>query len=261
MSTLPDDRSPRLSAPQAAPTRRRVVAQARFELGTLVRNGEQLLVSLVLPLGALVGLAVSSSPSLGAGRRIDLAVPGVLALCVISAAFTAQAISTGFDRRYSVLRLLGTTPLGRDGLLWGKALATLAVEVLQWVMLGGVSLLLGWKPQLSGLPYAVLFLFAGTWAFVALALLLAGAVRAEGVLAIANLAWILLLVLGGVILPRSELPAGLSHIAAALPSSTLADGLRAALVDGRLDGIPLLVLLGWAAVATLAAKRTFRWSD
>ena len=260
MSTIPDGRA-RLSAPAPAPTRRRVVAQARFELGTLVRNGEQLLVSLVLPLGALFGLALSSSPSLGAGRRIDLAVPGVLALCVISAAFTAQAISTGFDRRYSVLRLLGTTPLGRDGLLWGKALATLAVEVVQWVVLGGSGLLLGWQPQLPGLPYAVLFLLAGTWAFVALALLLAGAVRAEGVLAIANLAWILLLVLGGVILPRSELPAGLSHVAAALPSSALADGLRAALVDGRLDGIPLLLLLGWAAAATLLAKRTFRWSD
>ena len=107
----------------------------------------------------------------------------------------------------------------------------------------------------------MLFLLAGTWAFVALALLLAGAVRAEGVLAIANLAWILFLVLGGVILPRSELPAGLSHVAAALPSSALADGLRAALVDGRLDGIRLLLLLGWAVVATLLAKRTFRWSD
>jgi len=247
--------------PGPAPASARVLAQSRFELGTLLRNGEQLLVSLVLPLGALLGLALSTSPSLGPGRRVDVAVPGVLALCVISAAFTAQAISTGFDRRYSVLRLLGTTPLGRTGLLWAKAVATLAVEVLQWVVLGGVGLVLGWHPRLSSLPYAVVFLLAGTWAFVSLALLLAGAVRAEGVLAVANLAWVLLLVLGGVLLPRTELPAGLSHLAAALPSSALADGLRAAFVDGRLDGIPVLVLLGWGAVATFVASRTFRWSD
>src|SRR5476649_166748 len=90
----------------AAPARTRVLAQARFETGTLLRNGEQLLVAVVLPAMALVGLALSHSPSLGPGRRIDLAVPGVLALAVISTAFTGQAISTAFDRRYGVLRLL-----------------------------------------------------------------------------------------------------------------------------------------------------------
>ncbi len=244
-----------------APTLTRVLAQARFELGTLLRNGEQLLVALVLPLGALVGLALSTSPSLGAGRRIDLAVPGILALCVISAAFTSQAISTAFDRRYAVLRLLGTTPVGRDGLLWAKALATIGVEVVQWIALGVVGLALGWHPALAGFGPAVLFLLAGTWAFVALALLLAGTLRAEGVLAVANLLWILLLGLGGVIVPRSELPAGLAHVAAVLPSSALADGLRAAFVDGRVAGLPLLLLVVWGAVATLIARRTFRWSD
>ena len=157
-----------LSTPGPAPARARVLAQARFELATLLANGEQLLVSLVLPLGALVGLAVTTVPSLGDGRRIDLAVPGVLALCVISAAFTAQAIATGFDRRYAVLRLLGTTPLGRDGLLWGKACATLGVEVLQWVVIGAVGVALGWRPVPIGLLYAVPFLLAGTWAFVSL---------------------------------------------------------------------------------------------
>jgi len=174
----------------------RMLGQARFEAGTLLRNGEQLLVSLVLPLGALLGLAFTTVPSLGDGRRIDVATPGVLALCVVSAAFTAQAIATGFDRRASVLRLLGTTPLGRDGLLWGKALATLGVELVQWCVVGGVGLALGWRPEPIGFLYAVLFLLLGTWAFVALALLLAGSLRAEGVLAVANLVWVVLLVLG-----------------------------------------------------------------
>lgn len=248
-----------MSAPSTPRTR--VLSQARFELGTLLANGEQLLVSLVLPLGALVGLAYTTAPALGAGRRIDIAVPGVLALCVISAAFTAQAIATGFDRRYAVLRLLGTTPLGRDGLLWGKALATLGVEVLQWVVIGGVGLALGWQPHLPGLPIAVVFLVAGTWAFVALALLLAGLLRAEGVLAIANLVWVLLLVLGGVIVPRVAMSGTLASVAGVLPSAALADGLRAAFEAGVFDGLALLILLAWGIVATLVAARTFRWSD
>jgi ABC-2 type transport system permease protein len=245
----------------ATPTRNRVLAQARFETGTLLRNGEQLLVALVLPAMALVGLALSHSPSLGTGRRIDLAVPGVLALAVISTAFTGQAISTAFDRRYGVLRLLGVSPLGRNGLLIAKALAVLTIELMQFIVIGALGLTLGWHPQWTGLFAAALLALVGTWTFVALALLLAGTLRAEGVLALANLIWIALLGLGGVIVPRTEMPPGLSHVAALLPSGALGDGLREAFVHGRPAGIPLLVLVAWGAVATALASRTFRWSD
>ncbi len=245
-----------------APATTRIAGQARFELATLLANGEQLLVSLVLPIGTLLGLHFTTSPSLGDGaRRIDLAVPGVLALCVVSAAFTAQAIATGFDRRYAVLRLLGTTPLGRDGLLCGKALATLAVEVLQWAVIAAVGLALGWAPVLAGLPAALLLLVLGTWAFVALALLLGGTLRAEGVLAVANLVWVLLLVVGGLVVPRTELPGALSAVVAALPSAALGDGLRAAFVDGTLLAGPAVLLAGWGLLATALAARVFRWSD
>jgi ABC-2 type transport system permease protein len=245
----------------AAPAARRVMAQARFETATLLRNGEQLLVALVLPCAALLALALTSSPSLGPGRRIDLAVPGVLTLCIISSAFTAQAIATGFDRRYGVLRLLGVSPLGRGGLLGAKGIAVLAVETLQLAVIGGLGLALGWHPVWSGFAWGAVFAVAGSWAFVALALLLAGTLRAEGVLAAANLLWVALLALGGVIVPRTQLPVGLSHLAAVLPSGALGDGLREALLRGRPAGVPLLVLLAWAVVATALASRTFRWSD
>lgn len=248
-----------MSSPAAARTR--VLAQARFETTTILRNGEQLLVAVVLPVLVLLGLALSHAPSLGPGRRVDVAVPGILALAVISTAFTGQAIATGFDRRYGVLRLLGVSPLGRSGLLLAKAAAVVAVEAVQLLVIGALGLGLGWHPHWVGLLPGSLFVLVGSWTFVALALLLAGTVRAEGVLAIANLVWVLLLALGGVIVPRTQMPAGLSHLAAVLPSGALGDGLRAAFQHGRLDGIPLLVLLAWGAVATALAARTFRWSD
>jgi ABC-2 type transport system permease protein len=245
----------------AAPTRRRVLAQARFETGTLLRNGEQLLVAVVLPAMALVGLALSQSPSLGPGRRIDLAVPGVLALAVISTAFTGQAISTAFDRRYGVLRLIGVSPLGRGGLVVAKALAVLTIELMQFIVIGLIGLAFGWRPQWTGLLAGALLALVGAWTFVALALLMAGALRAEGVLALANLIWVALLGLGGVIVPAAQMPPGLSQVVALLPSAALGDGLREAFVHGRPSVIPLLVLLGWGAVATALASRTFRWSD
>lgn len=250
-----------MSTTTAAPTTARVAAQTRFEVGTLLRNGEQLLVSLVLPAIVLVGLHASTAPSLGPGRRIDVAVPGVLALCVLSAAFTSQAISTAFDRRYSVLRYLGVTPLGRGGLVAAKVIATLVVELIQLVVLGGLGLALGWRPQLSGIPYAALFLLVGTWAFVALALLIAGTLRAEAVLALANLLWIVLLAAGGVIVPRTQFPGAAETAAGFLPSAGLADGMRSALVDGSLNPAALLVVLAWAVVCSAVAARSFRWSD
>lgn len=244
-----------------APALQRVLAQARFEAVTLLRNGEQLLVSLVLPALALVALHALSQPALGPGRRIDIVVPGALALAILSTAFTGQAISTGFDRRYGVLRLLGVTPLGRTGLLVAKALAVLVVELLQVLVLGVIGLALGWHPHWLGLLPAVVIWLLGTWVFVALALLLAGTVRAEGVLALANLIWIVLLGLGGVILPRSVLPAGLAGVVRGLPSDALGEGLRSAFQQGALPGIPVLVLVVWGAVATALAARLFRWSD
>ncbi len=245
----------------AAPTAQRVLAQARFEATTMLRNGEQLLVSVVLPCAVLVGLVVARSVAVGDGRRIDLVVPGVLALCVISSAFTGQAISTGFERRYGVLRLLGVTPLGRTGLLLAKALAVLSVVLVQFAVLTALGLAMGWRPQPSGIPAAVVATLLGTWAFAALALLLGGTLRAEGVLALANLIWVALLGLGGVVIAGSELPPAVAPVVELLPSGALGDSLRAALAHGQARTGEWLVLVVWGAAATLLASRFFRWSD
>jgi ABC-2 type transport system permease protein len=135
------------------------------------------------------------------------------------------------------------------------------IELLQGVAIGALGLALGWRPHLVGLLAGGLLALVGTWTFVALALLLAGTLRAEGVLALANLIWVTLLGLGGVIIPPSQMPAVLSHIALLLPSGALGDGLREAFVGGRLAGIPLLVLVAWGALASALASRSFRWSD
>lgn len=256
-----------MSAPASAA--QRVAAQARFETRTLVSNGEQLLVSIVLPLLALVGLALSGVPDVSVGpwadlERLEVISPGVLALAVVSTAFTGQAILLGYERRYGVLRLLGTTPLGRVGLLLGKAAAVLMVIALQVGVLGAVAVVLGWRPSLTGLPVAVVLLVLGAAAFVAGAVLLGGTLRAEAVLALANLVWVLLLGLGGIVVPAAVLPGVVGDVVTWLPSALLADGLRVAL-SGAGDGIPTavrcLALAGWAGLLGWPAARLLRWSD
>ena len=245
-------------APAAARPARRVLAQARFDTRVLLSNGEQLLLTLVLPALLLAGLVVASVPDLGPGRRVDVVAPGVLALAVLSAAFTGQAIGTAFDRRYGALRLLGTTPLGRSGLLAGRVLAVLAVEVVQLVVLGGLALALGWRPRPAGLLLALPVGLAGTAAFVALGLLLAGTLRSEAVLAVANLVWVLLAA-GGAVVVRAAAGSAYAAVARALPSGALGDALRAALSSGRFDAGAVGVLVAWAVAASLAAVRFFRW--
>ncbi len=246
----------------AVPTRpaaARALAQARFDARVMLRNGEQLLLTLVLPTLLLVALTRFAVPGTATtGRRIDLVAPGVLALAVMSTAFTGQAIGTGFDRRHGVLRMLATTPLGRGGLLAGRMVAVLAVEAVQVIWLGAVALVLGWRPAPSGLVWALLVGLAGTAAFVALGLLLAGTLRAEAVLAGANLAWVLLLAGGGVVVPTERMGAW-GAVARLLPSGALGDGLRAALGEGRLDGVAPAVLLGWGVAASVMTARWFRW--
>lgn len=244
-----------------ATPRARIAAQARFDTTTLLSNGEQLLVAIVLPAMALIAAVHAPYPDLGPGRRVDTVTPGILALAILSTAFTGQAISTAFDRRYGVLRLLGVTPLGRGGLLMGRFVAVLVIEAIQLVVLGGLAAALGWRPAGFGVLPALIFWLLGTACFVALAMLFAGTLRAEATLALANLVWVVLLAVGGVIVPASRLPAPWSSVVGRTPSAALADGFRAATETGSLAWGALAVLTGWTAVFAVAATRFFRWSD
>ncbi|MEZ0493056.1 ABC transporter permease [Kineococcus sp. TBRC 1896] len=237
----------------SAPFARRVLRQARFEATIALRNGEQLLLTLLLPALVLVGVTRVTSLDLGSGDRPALALGGVLALAVVSTAFTGQAIGTGFDRRNGVLRLLATSPLGRGGLLAGKVLAVLALVVVQVVVLGALAAALGWSPS-GRLVLAVPAVLLGVAAFTALGLLLAGTVRAEGTLAVANFAWVLLLAGGGLVLPSP-----LSPVTDLLPSGALGTAVREALGAGTLAAGPLVVLAVWAIAGSLACARWFRW--
>lgn len=244
----------------AAPFTNRVLAQARFEAGILLRNGEQLLISIILPVMTLVGLTLAPFPDLGSGRRIDVVAPGVLGLVVMSTAFTGQAIQTGFDRRYGVLRLLATSPVGADGLLAGKALAVAGVVVGQLLVLGLVAAVAGWRPDPLGLLITPVSATLGVWVFVALALLLTGVLRAEAVLAVANLVWVLLAGAGGLLLPGDTV-GGLDAVVRWLPSGALGDAFRDGLTGAGVPLVPWLVLVAWGVVLSLAVVRTFRWRD
>lgn len=262
----PAERGTFAPAPGRAPWHRMVLGQGLMEARLLLRNGEQLVLALVIPLLLLVIGALAPGLDLGSAtdgaRRIDLLVPGVIALAVMSTAFTSVAIATAFERRYGVLKRLGTSPLSRTGLLTGKLLAVVLVEVLQLALVVGAGWLLGWRPDggAGAVAAALVLLVAGTCAFGSLGLLMAGTVRAEATLAAANLVYILLLVGGATLVPVDAYPTLLQPVIGWLPSGALAEGLRHAFT-GPSWGVAgfVGVLVGWAVLGGVATARTFRW--
>lgn len=253
------DLSPR---PGAAPIGSMLRHQAQMELRLLSRNGEQMLLTLIIPLVLIVlGARSDQIVDLGPGRPIDIITPGILALAVLSTSFTSLAIATGFERRYGVIKRLGASPLPRWGLMVGKVAAIVVVEIIQLSILVTVGLLLGWEPD-GGVTAWLQMLFLvvlGTAAFGAMGLLIAGTLRAEATLAVANLVYVLLLVGGGLIVPLDRYPDQARHLLELLPSGALGQGLRDTFVGAGPEPFSVVVLIIWAVCCGLGVSRLFKW--
>jgi ABC-2 type transport system permease protein len=235
-----------------------------MELRLTARRGENVLVTIVIPVVVLLFFASVAILPTGSGRPVDFLLPGALALAVIATSLVNLGIATAYERNYGVLKRLGGSPLTRAGLLSAKTLAVLAVEVGQVVLLVAIAAaVLGWRPGpgASGALFVVSLLL-GTLAFAGLGLLMAGALRAEATLALANGLFIAFLLLGGIVIPVSHLPEPLATVAGLLPAAALADAFRVALgtVGDAVDvGRALAILVIWGIGAIALALRTFRW--
>lgn len=242
-------------------TSRAVAAQTRAELSLTMRRGESLLVSFAIPIGILVFFSKVDTVTTDFEDPVDFLVPGVLALAVMSTAMVSLAIATGYERRYGVLKRLGSTPLSRGGLLAAKTVNVLAIEVIQAVVILVTGVALGWDAT-GGLVLATLFLLLGTIAFAGIGLLMAGTLRAEATLALANGLFLVLLFLGGMAYPLDKLPNILEEIAKVLPAAALSESVRGALTPGvDVPAWSVIVLVLWAVGAPIVAARVFRWEE
>lgn len=237
---------------------RMLLEHTRVEALQTLRHGEQILLTLIIPVTLLVGLSILQVGNVPE-PRVSHALPRVLALGVMSAAFTGQAIALGFDRRYGVIKRLAATALPTWTLISGRVLATHFVVALQAVVLLVIATLLGWPPIAQGVLVAIPVLVLGTLTFGMAGVLVGGALRAEIVLAVANAIWFVLLLAGGIALPLSDLPGPWGTVAHLLPPAALAEALNAALAQGTLPGVqPVLVLVVWGVATGLLAARTTR---
>ncbi|MEW1931070.1 ABC transporter permease [Rhodococcus sp. NPDC079359] len=244
--------------PQPASAARMLLAQTRLELKLLLRNGEQLLLTMFIPITLLIGLTLLPFGELG-DDRVARVVPAVMMVAIMSTAFTGQAIAVGFDRRYGALKRLGATPLPRWGIIGGKSAAVVIVVILQSVLLGSIGVALGWRPSVTGLLLGAVIIALGTVTFASMGLLLGGTLRAEIVLALANIAWFVMLGVGSVVFVDDQIPQGLQNVARIVPSGALGEALSRG-VASSFDVFGVVVLLVWAAVCSTLAVRTFKFT-
>lgn len=238
---------------------RAVAAQTAMELRLLSRRGENVLVTLIIPLAILLFFASVDLFQVSGRRPVDFLVPGVLTAAILSTSLVSLGIATAYERYYGVLKRLGGTSLTRSQLLTAKILSVLAIEVVQaGLLLAVATLLLDWRP--AGNPLAALLIALwGTACFAGLGLLLAGSLRAEATLALANGLYLFFLLTGGIFLPISHLPAALGMLAPYLPATALTDLLRSVLDGTPFPGLSAIVLGLWSLATLLAAALTFRW--
>jgi ABC-2 type transport system permease protein len=240
---------------------RLLLLQTRAELRVLLANGEQLLLTIGIPVMLMVFFGLVDVLPTGGVDRLDFVIPGVLALAVASTSMVGLGIATGFERSYLVLKRLGATPLGRGRLVGAKMAAVAAVQVVQACLLVPVAVAVGWRPDGFAPTTTIVAILLGTAAFAGIGLTLAGSLRAEINLAAQNALYLVLLLLGGMIFPADELPAPLEALSRGLPSTALADLVRDGLVGvSDAPGRSLMVLAAWAVIAPATAASTFRWS-
>jgi ABC-2 type transport system permease protein len=233
---------------------RGLLAQLRMELTLSLRRGESLLITVIVPVVLLVFFgAVAANPP-------DFLVPGLLALAVMSTSMVSLGIATAYERYYGALKRLLGSPLPKSSLVAAKTLSVLLIEVVQVLVLSAIAkFMFGWSPS-GSFPEAIVALMLGSAAFAGLGLLMAGTMRAEATLAIANGLYLVFLLLGGFILPLERLPGPIGLAAHALPAAALTDATRGALSDSSAQGVlgPLVLLAAWAVITLGAAALTFR---
>ncbi|MBI2708226.1 MAG: ABC transporter permease [Actinobacteria bacterium] len=240
---------------------RHVGAQWRVELLLTLRRGESVLLTFLIP-ALLLGFfsLVDVLPRVpGTTDPVDSLAPGILALAVMSTAMVSLAIATGFERQQGVLKRLGATPLTRRELLVAKILAVVSVEVLQVGLLIVEGVALGWRPPADGLVVAAAALLLATVGFAGVGMLMAGTLPALTTLAAANGLYLVLLLLGGMVVPLSRLPGPVATVARALPSGALAAATEGALARSGVPAWAWGVLAVWAVVGPAVAAARFRW--
>ena len=235
--------------------------QYRFERHLFWRNPSAAFFNFLLP---LIFLALFGAIVSGKRSELDVIVPGIAGMSVMSTTFTALAYNLTFLREQGVLKRMRGTPLPSAVYLGGLALNAVtnaAIQIVIVIFAGRIFFGLGWPPDGFEL---VVFVALGVLCFASLGVALSHAIpNFESAPAIVNAIFVPVILVSGVFFDVKHVPSFLRDIAQALPLDHLIVGLSGGLVAHHGDlskhVSALLVLAVWTVVGVVAAVRGFSW--
>jgi ABC-2 type transport system permease protein len=235
--------------------------QYRFERRLFWRNRSAAFFNFLLP---LIFLALFGAIVHGHQNELDVIVPGIAGMSVMSTTFTALAYNLTFLREQGVLKRIRGTPLPSGVYLAGLALNAVtntAIQIGIVVVAGRLFFNLGWPPQPLAL---VVFVLVGVAAFALLGAALSHAIPSfDSAPAVINGVFVPVILISGVFFDVKHVPGFLRDIAQALPLEPLINGLTGGMVAHHGDighHLTALAVLGvWGLVAVVLAVRGFSW--
>jgi len=231
---------------------------ALWEFKLNARNGEQILLLVIIPVIVYFALTRTSFIG-GASWNAQNALSVAVTIATLAAGFTSLAIATAFERRSGTLLYMGTTPVTRFELVLGKSLSTFLLALVSSFALCVVALITGWQPTSKAL-LLIGVLLVGTLSVSGYAFLMAGTLRAEAVLALANGIFVLVLMFGGVIFQYDGFGATLASLFP--PRALLILNEWAVDVASPTDSpvwLSAMVLISWGILGILLASKFFKW--
>jgi ABC-2 type transport system permease protein len=234
--------------------------QYRLERRMFWRNPSAAFFNFALP---LVFLALFGAVFSGSQSDLNIIVPGIAGMSIVSTTFVALAMNTVALREQGILKRLRGTPLPSGAYLSAVAMHAITNTVVQVTLVtvvGRVFFGTGWPKDV---PELVVFVAAGVVCFASLGVALAHAIpNLDAAPAYTNAVFLPLIVLSGVFYDADNAPTFLHDIAVALPLTHLIDGLSSAMVTGEplSDNLGhLAVIAVWAVIGIVLAIRGFSW--
>jgi ABC-2 type transport system permease protein len=234
--------------------------QFRLERRMFWRNPSAAFFGVLLP---LILLLVFGAVFAGQRTELDVVVPGIAGMSVMSATFISLAYSLTTLRDRGILKRLRGTPLPPSAYLTGlgaNAVANALLQVAVIVVAGRVLFGVAWPRDWLAL---VVFVALGVTCFAALGVALAHFIpNPESAPAYVNAAFLPQILIAGVFYDEQDSPRIIRDIAEVLPLKHLVDGLSGAMVHGTglaAHGTALIVLAAWGLIGAVVAVRTFSW--
>jgi ABC-2 type transport system permease protein len=234
--------------------------QWRLERRMFWRNPSAAFFSFAFP---LIFLLLFGAIFHGDRKNLEIIVPGIAGMSVMSTTFTALAINITFLRDSGVLKRIRGTPLPSGAYLAGvaaNAVTNAGVQLAIVVLAGRLLFGLGWPREWIVL---VVFSVAGVATLAALGVAWSHVIpNFDAAPAYTNIVFLPVIFISGVFYDVDKAPAYLRDVAEVLPLTHIIDGLSAGLVTGA--SLPdhaddLAIVLAWGLAATILAVRGFRW--